>query len=206
MASDDFTNSNGTALETHDSNWAETSSSSGDGGEIQDNHYRDSNDWNHVRYYYTGGDPDLSQIVVAASIAPSYIGPACRVPTTNDGYSSEFEQSGGNWTNVTLNKNGSWLAGASISYSTSSTRTFKTTTSGTTTVTFKAFVDGTEEATVDDSSSPLSGGAPGFGTGPEGDATDCDFDDWTDGAAAGVTGKSHPLMGLLGGPLSGPIG
>jgi len=204
MASDSFTDTNGTALTTHDSNWADADSTYVVANyEIQSNLVRGNNDFNYCGARYTTSSVDLSQVVFKAGSYPNnakYV--IVRADgTTNRGYTFTFAGlSTDTFTSVTLRKNGTFLSGSgSKSISRLSDQTVKITASGTTTVTVKGFVAGTEEITYDDSTSPLSSGNPGFCALTDTAATLSDYtdmDDWTDGVAAAGGNSNLLLMGV----------
>jgi len=194
MASDNFTDSNGTGLEVHDSNWTSIDSVYNvEDFEINSNIVEHEGNWDSAGCYYDGSSEDESEAVSKAHVVTSkHI--AVRAETSQRGYSCQIGlASGGNWDNCYLNKNSAWLATLETdgNWSQASDHTLKVTASGTTTVTVEGFVDDVSQGTTEDSSSPLGSGHPGFWNSEMQSPTNSGWDDWTDGAAAG--GLSIPV-------------
>jgi len=198
MASDAFTDDDGTGLEVHDANWTSI-----DATHVVTNIEINSNlaeaEGNYKRFgaYYDGSAEDTSQILKKAFNSSDGQGPTTRADTDELGYSIMLTGgSGGNWTVIQVNKSGNYLGDTgSVSYAQASDHTMKITVSGTTTVTIDYWIDGDAIGQKSDSSSPLGAGHPGFWSHYAGEDITCtQFDDWTDGAAAG--GISIPVVML----------
>lgn len=193
MASDSFTNTDGTSLSTHNANWGTI------GGTIftiQSN-CAYAGTWAVREARYTASSADLSQVVWKGSISAVQADVAkvhVRMSSSTEGYASKPNVSGGNVIGLILTKNGSWLGSLTGggNPSVSLDLTLKITASGTSTVTVEGFINGTSVGTATDSSSPIAAGNPGFRSW--GGASAVYFDDWTDGASAAAAGAPPPWM------------
>ncbi|MBM2827743.1 MAG: hypothetical protein HW408_275 [Actinobacteria bacterium] len=184
MASDAFTNTDGTALSTHNANWGQL------GGYVLADLTIVSNQvriaaWGESGARYTASSIDLSQAVQEAVSEVNHHTHVCvRASASVKGYHFKLlEISGGNWTTLTAYKDGAWLGATTVSISAGVTHTLKITASGTSTVTIKCYVDNTEYLSLTDSATPLGTGNPGFIL--DGESIEAKADDWTDGAAGG---------------------
>ena len=196
MASDNFTNDDGTALETHNPEWTSV------GGlyvvtnlEINSNIAEHEAAWQTSGCYYDASSEDDSEIVDKARDAGAkHV--ACRMDASELGYDCSIGfESGGNWVDCYIGRSGGYLdtleLGGGI-WSQASDHTIRVTASGTTTVTIEGFVDDVSQGTIEDSSgSRLEGpGHPGFWTAEAGDVTDTRWDDWTDGVGESSSSSS----------------
>lgn len=189
MASDSFTNSDSTGLESHDSNWGSyTATFVVTALEINSNICEPETDYTNSGARYTTSSEDLSQIVKKSG---SYINNSAGVCVRTDGTNGcyAFRMNGlstDTFSSCELVKDFTFLAGGSGSWSRLSDRTLKITASGSSTTTVKGFIDGSEEATYDDSTTPYTSGSPGFYCTSGIAAADAGFDDWTDGASGTI--------------------
>jgi len=196
MASDDFTDTDNTGLEVHDSNWIAASGYPVTNCEIVSNVAQSDNAWNNFGGSYTGADPDNGQIdLLVGNLEFTRVLARCHA--TQEGYGMKISNvSGANYTVVELEKNGAWFATltSSATIATASNHTGNVVTSGTTTVTIKCYVD-TVQVGGDqtDSTGPLSASSAysGFRAEANGTISDTRFDNYTDNAAAG--GLSIPI-------------
>ena len=110
MANDTFTNTNGTALDTHNSDWTAASPSSTMDFEIQSNAAQSTNGkkWtNPIGVMNTGGDADISELVgldLTNGASSGYNRPACRMSTTSRGYNVSISENGTNITALAINR------------------------------------------------------------------------------------------------------
>lgn len=205
MASDSFTNTNGTALGTHDANWTVLSGRTS-AGEIQSNAAQALGGFQNWGAYYSGSSEDTCQAVNKATTI-QYKAVCVRGGSSTLGYALSFATgSGGNWTLCWVMKNGLFHANVSTGgpWSQASDHTMKITVSGTTTVTIDSWVDGVSQTQTSDSVSPIGSGSPGmYTTGGNATVAESAFDDWTDGVTAGAdksvcrVGPSPPADGNL---------
>lgn len=189
MASDNFTDTNGTHLLDHTASitWTAVISSKPDNYTINNNSVRGAA-WASANSFASTSTVDSSQVTVLANNPAGVVRPSVRMSSNNAGYMAYFTSlSGGNFTRIEVYKNNAWFARYdSVSYSQASDHTLKITASGTSTVTLEVFVDGSSLGTKTDSSSPIESGYSGFSISMATVGTAQDLlDDWTDGAAGG---------------------
>jgi len=186
MASDSFTGSNDTPLATHDSNWDFVVGY--DAARIYDNGVS-YDAWNEAGFRYTGSNGNTSQIVVKPNSGEK-CAPAVRMGETTLGYTAHFSSlSGGNYTYLSLYKNGSWQTWKSGTWSASADHTVRIVASGTSSpVTVNVYVD--ESLVINswsDSSSPYTTGLSGIHIIGDGSNDHAFGDDWTDGDTGGAS-------------------
>ena len=201
MASDSFTNSDGTGLEVHDSNWTSISTTYNvEDFEINSNIVEHDGNWDFAGCYYDGSSEDESEAVDKAHDFSGSKNITVRAGADQRGYSCSIGGAdGGNWTDCYINKNGAWLATLEVdgTWSQASDHTIKVTASGTTTVTIEGFVDDVSQGTTEDSSSPIGSGHPGFWNGQQQSPVDSGWDDWNDGAVGGTTYYQNTGQGAI---------
>ena len=184
--SDIFTDTNGTTLASHDANWTGVNATYPvTNGRIQSNIFEHASTFQRTGAYYAGSTSDSSSIVIkTGSTALSKRNVAVRMGSNIRGYAATFSaRSGGNWTTVSVTKDGTFYASKSGSWSEAADHTLKITVSGTTTVAIAVSVDGVDiGAIASDSSSPLAAGHPGFWNAECNAVVDSRLDDWTDAA------------------------
>ena len=186
--SDTFTDSDDTLLATHNSNWVDIGSPYvASQCEVISNAIRVVSDYPHCGVMYNTSSSDVSQIVVKAYTDQTVEkGPCVRAGNgAGDqlmGYCAYLlNASGGNWTEATIYKSGSYLgAFTALSYAQASDHTLKLTASGTSTVTLELFVDGASLGTKTDATSPHTSGKPAFRTRGNVVASQSDVDSWQD--------------------------
>lgn len=200
MASDNFTDTNGTHLLDHTASmtWTNTTGTNPDDYTIQSNQVYGAA-WKAAVSFASTSTVDSSQITWLGNQTYTHGSKPCvRMPSNNIGYAAYFsDSSGGNWTEVTITKNGSYFGSyTSLSYAQSDNHTIKITASGSSPVTLEVFVDGVSLGTKSDSSSPLASGYSGFSVATASRAAGALMDDWTDGAASGAssTPSSTPFL------------
>lgn len=195
MATDSFTGSNGTSLQTHDSNWTYVGAGS-DSGRIYDNG-ASLNAWDSSAYRYTGSNGNISQVVALTnSGVATKIEPAVRMQSSGDqGYSINLSITGGIYSNCNIYKDGSWQASAGGSWSLASSHTLRieAETVGSNVAVF-AYVDGVFVASWIDTSSPYTSGLSGIRLGGDGSNNNAFGDDWTDQGPADLTGFGASLL------------
>jgi hypothetical protein len=185
--SDNFVDTNGTALATHNSNWV-TMPNAGlvANCEIQSNEVRTTGAFLGCSAMYNISSSDASQITFSA-FSDTIIHKSVCVRANVDaganktGYCARLANvSGGNWTNLQIEKGGAFLDIYGISAATTSSHTVKITASGTSPVTLTVFLDGSSLGVKTDSSSPYGTGKPGFWMVGDGDQTLTGMSNWTD--------------------------
>lgn len=221
MASDSFTNSDGTALSTHDSNWVDVDSTYNVGNlEINSNRAEGTGVWVLGGAIYSNGqgaDQESEMVLVGGGNQVTddrHIG--CRMdngrtaPATR-GYSALLGGGDGTeWDTVFLNKSGGWLATVTTTggpWAYADDHTIKLTVSGSSTVTLSVEVDSSSVGSdKTDSSSPHTDGEPGFYINDSGTIANYRVDDWTDNEGGGAaTYPKNPLRWPTRGPLGGPL-
>lgn len=190
--SDDFTNTNGTLLNTHNSLWDAAASTDISEIEIQGNAVVSNTTWGGGYAIYNNGQPanQTSQAVfkATASPKPETRSVIVRASSTTEGYRLKFEDtSGDNYTSLKLNKNGTWEYTFSSSGTWSClvdhTLRLEVTTIGSDAV-LTAFVDGVQVGSAHtDSSSPIASGYPGFSIGADATASSYALDSWESAVA-----------------------
>lgn len=185
--SDTFTGANDTLLATHDANWVSGGGSSKNVAkcEIISNQLQPVGTYDECGAMYNTSSSDISQAIFKGGATSSYseLRDLCvRMGTTTAGYCAFFQApSGGNWTSIHITKNGSDVESTSgETFATASDHTVKITASGTGPVTITVFIDGTEEASFVDSTSPITTGKPGLRMYPDGNLANSRIDDWQD--------------------------
>lgn len=192
-ASDSCTDTDGTALATHDANWVSMDATRVVGNlQINSNQCRGTGAFSTGGAMYSTSTVDTSQILVLAYSDSSLLKNVCVRAGTGagadkSGYCIRLNTIvGANWTAVTSIKNGAFFGGASgFTAATASDHTLKITVTGAGTVTIHYFVDAVEIGS-DTDASPLAAGNPGFFELGNGNQATTNFDDWTDGASASV--------------------
>ena len=189
MASDDFTNTNGTDLDDHDANW--TSGANVSQLEIQSNQCEIFGSFNFPRAYYDGSSNNFTELISrgggdnSGARVDLHIQMAHTVAADN-GYRARITGDTTDWTNISLFRDATFLA---------STGSLSTDPSKGSDVTMKltgvvngsdldlaVFLDGTSELT-NTNTSPLTGGFDGFGGYRNGgSAANFKVDDWTSDA------------------------
>lgn len=204
---DDFTNVDGTQLVDHRANWTRvTNASLNDSGPehttIQSNK-ASVGSYKIAAYYYDAGqDEDTSSEIEIPyqQFLSIGMGPTARTNDTQNGYwFYAASSSGGYITQLNQRKNNAYagtfsLAGENIADDVDHDWKIKAT--GTSTVTIKIYVDGVEMTsdTWTDSSSPVSGGYPGFAMfDVSGSQT---FDNWADDSVAASGCVSCVLLNM----------
>lgn len=195
MATDPFTDSNGTYLTPHDAKWINVTSGYGtDDAVINNNILEADGAWQGYGGLYNDGQPDdqLSQMTFVgdAGIAGAAYRKALARATKDStfGYVAYFNAvSGGNYTSITILKNTTWASSASgLSYPVADDLTFKISATWQSTTTVEVIVDDVEKLSWADSSSPILSGLPGFKVDGPQYVLESRIDDWTDGIAAGA--------------------
>ncbi|MCK5600972.1 hypothetical protein KAR91_03825, partial [Candidatus Pacearchaeota archaeon] len=187
MASDDFTDSNGTGLEDHNSNWISLN-----GGSLVTTLEINNNIVEHEGVDLASGavcttsSEDFSEIDFIGLVGGSEARVvALRLESmVSSGYGAIFyDISAGNYTDFILLKDGGFMAllEGSGSWDVTNTYRVKITASGTTTVRVTGFIDGGEIGYYDDSSSPIGPGSPGFGCAEVATVAESRHDNWSDG-------------------------
>ncbi len=227
MASDSFTNSDGTALATHDANWATVTSFTG-AVTIQSNQARGP-DFAASCYRYTASSADDSQVVkkAHAALGNNRFGVCIRAGASTIGYSLRLRGlSGDNFTAAAVYKGTTYVASSgaiSISRLSDITLRIQATTNASdqdirawvnaSAITFGYSEGGTtysgQVLTDPSANTPITSGSPGilFNNNSAAQA-DTFFDDWTDLASAGdpegslIQGKLLRGGLLLGGVLT----
>lgn len=191
MASDSFTDSDGTGLESHDANWSTPHADYAVTDlEINSNIVEHEGAWDSSGAYYDGSTEEDSQIVFVGGVDTTARHVAVRMATgTADfddlGYSLYLGATGSDYTHVYVGLGRSWIAtlNGSASYATADDHTLRITASGTT---ITGYVDGNDEGNTTDSD-VSDAGHPGFWTTDVAGVADSRYDDWTDGAAGGLS-------------------
>jgi hypothetical protein len=187
--SDTFTDTNGTLLATHNSEWVLMTAEFAAMADcvIQSNTAQTSNDWSYCSTMYDSSSSDISQILVKAYTNANNWKAVCvrgggGSASNRTGYCARFGSgSGGNWTSVGITKDNGFLdAISSLSYSQASDHTLRIVASGTSPVTLTISVNGSSIGSVQDASSPIASGKPGFYIVGDGDAATTAMDDWQD--------------------------
>lgn len=206
MASDSFTDTNGTTLPAHDSNWINMSASYAAADlTIQSNQVRPPTWGDGAGAAYSNGQSadQESQIVwkgASNAVHTRFVSVRAAGTGTNRGYYAKWHNSsGGNFTSVAIEKDGTFLAqNAAISYAVASDHTVKiTATDNGGNVDLEVFIDGTSELTHTDTTSVFTDGYPGFGVIPLGTPLDAESDDWEDGILAGGSTVSISASGSV---------
>jgi len=192
MATDNFTDTDGTPLETHDAKWKDGPSPYlASNAEIQSNFCQSEGAWTSFGAWYDNGQADdQSSEVIDKSHSSGEKHVAVRMSAASRGYAIALTGgSGGLWSAVTMTKNGAWFASVETgaSYSQAADHTLKISCSGSGTVTINCWIDGTPKTTQYDSSIPITTGKPGIWYLAGGTIAHSAFDDWTDGISSGVT-------------------
>lgn len=223
MASDSFTNSDGTALATHDANWASVTGFTG-AVTIQSNQARGP-DFANSAWRYTTSSSDDSQIVkkAQAALGNNRYGVCVRMGSASIGYSLRLRTlSGGNFTEAAVYKHTTYVAsstGITISRLSDITLRIQATASGGDQQ-IRIWVNGAATnfgyseggttysgAVLTDPSAntPITSGSPGF-LANNGSAAQAEtyFDDWDDLVSGGAS-RVHLLTGKLGFPLTGKL-
>jgi len=140
-------------------------------------------DWSYGSARYSTSSSDTSQILAKALADNGGKQGACvRMGAAATGYCLfMMTYTGGNWTQITLQKNGSWIWDESDhTWSGTSDHTLKITASGTSTVSFRVWVDNVEITGVtSDTTDTLTSGNPGFTVG-SGSSAHPKMDNWQD--------------------------
>jgi len=199
--SDDFTDTNGVALATHDSNWASigqtgtTDRYAVGGFEVQSNQCQSTGTFTWAGARYTAStDVNSSEVIIRASDhADSHFGVCVQATSARRGYWAYFTGLTGDiFDAVNLREDDgsaeNWRAGqGGLSIDRTSDITLKIYIDGDDIV---VDVDGTERIRWEDLT-PLSGGDPGF-FHPNVNSVVFPFDDWSDG----TTGSADTLIAL----------
>lgn len=182
---DDFTNTNGTRLNAHSSNWTKSSNSQAYSQFTIQGNKLQINPWKNLRARFTGSSGDSSQLTI---LAPSTKNMGVGVRMSVDGVGNHVGYhvslrvpTGGNFTRLEFTKSGGWLdhiGGLSLSQSANHVIKLVATDIGNT-VSLAAYVDGVLVHTAVDSSSPLQGGLSGVVLENQGVASL--VDDWSEG-------------------------
>jgi len=187
--SDSFTNSNDTALATHNSAWASASASYVVSNlEIIGNAVTTTSTYAVGGAYHQTSTSDTSQIVFkglsnTSQSVNKYVG--VRMDGSSLGYNAGMiSLSAGNWTAIAIRENTTQLSTTctGLSIAADADHTLKIVASGTTTVTISVYVDGSGTATCEktDSSATITSGHPGFYVGGNGTIGNNAFDSWQD--------------------------
>lgn len=190
MASDNFTNSSGTLLATHNPLWANvTASKVVSNFHIVDNAAKIKTNYANAGARYLGSLADESQVTFCGMAAADVNRFVCvRSSGTGEGYSARFHSAvGGNWTALYCLKNSTFLGGFGTGawpvISGHVMRIWITGSGATTTI--HGSVDGLEVGTGVVDSTPLGSGNPGFHGTANSSTADFIFDDWTDNQVLG---------------------
>ena len=191
MASDNFTNTNGTALETHNSNWGNEAVDI----EIQSNAAQNEADNISSWTDFTGSASDYSKITVKAEV------------NTKSQWNSPLIRNNGaqfigyravmrtrvvdNWTEVRVYEAGGDSVGTTHTGTWSCladhTLAIEATDNGAG-VNIEIWIDGVQGITINQTTRTYdSGGTSGFVITSTADAADSAIDDWTDTAGGGAT-------------------
>lgn len=186
---DNFTNTNGTTLTSHDANWTLTAASQTDTGNwlIQSNEL-EATAFRSLYAYYSTSATDSAEITVKGDSADyTKIGPAVRMASGSEGYAAYFTVlSGSNYTRVEIAKDGSFFAQVtSLSYSNTTDHTIRiVATDNGPNVDLEVFVDDSSVYTGTDSSTPIASGNDGIYNNGGSRAVAARIDDFTDGSVS----------------------
>ena len=209
MASDTFTDSDGTALESHDANWTSVNATYPvTNCEINGNVCEHEAAWRRSGAYYAGSSEDTSEIVFVGGVSTLKRSVAVRMGADQRGYGVVPDVVvGANFTRVSVAANGVWHDSTNTGdYAWASDHTVRITVSGSDPVEIAVTIDGDAITIDDDTTSLIGAGSPGFWIGEAGTVADSRFDDWTDGAGAPATNApTGHFYGSLVGSLGGPI-
>lgn len=199
MASDSFTDTNDTALTTHDSNWSFVAGD--DYGRIYGNGVS-YGVWSEAVYRYTGSNGNESILTIKAGAnngSSAKAAPSVRVGASTTGYHLLLGSiSGGNYTYCHFYKDRNWQYQIAGTWSTSSDHTVRIVASGTSSpVTVTAYVDGSSVGSWEDSSSPYTSGYSGLYLTGDGSNDYAFGDDWSDGATAASVMPHRRIYMLL---------
>ncbi len=196
MASDSFTGVDGTLLTAHDSNWQQMKTVLISNLTLVSNKVQVSS-YGIGAARWAGSTSDISEAIMkSATTQPPYSSLSKRVvvrsSSSSEGYAAYLlTLSGNNYTRLTLQKNGSYLADLSTTLSIPSGTDYKMkiTAAGTSTVAIKVYINDTLIGTYNDSSSPITSGNPGIKIVGSNILVDNFIDDWNDGVsmASGIS-------------------
>jgi len=192
MATDNFTDTNGTALETHDAKWVNLSSTYPVTNiEIQGNVAQAESAWDQTGALYSDGQPadQSSEAVIPGGSTSMRQKVAARITQNTDfGYAIYFSRiTGSDYDRIYILKDNSWAAARTGSFgATADPHTLKiaVSTFGSDAL-IETWVDSSKQTDWTDTASPLTGGLPGFYASGDSAVAQCSFDDWTDGISAG---------------------
>lgn len=214
MASDSFTNTDGTALSTHDAAWTKSNGYTAS-VTIQSNQARGP-DFANCAYHYAGSGANESQIVKKAysALANNRFAVTVRAGTGTLGYNLRLRGlSGDNFTEAAVYKNTTYVASSTgLSISRLSDITMKITATAnasdqdiriwinSTQLTFNYSEAGTtysgQVLTDPSANTPITGGDPGFFNNSSAAQAENWWDDWTDNVSAGGVPPSSRLSCL----------
>lgn len=193
MASDAFTDTNGTALFTHDSNWGHADSATLE-PEIQSNYCIVAGDWNICKVRYTTSTEDTSEAVFRghAGTLRTQREVCVRMSTSVMGYGVTLTGvSGTDYTTMSFSKDGAWQSSVTgLTIDGTSDQTVKVTAEDSgANVIVRAYLNDVEQGSWTDTTSVYASGNPGFHIEGNGVGTReaTSIDDWTDNAGAGAT-------------------
>ena len=198
MASDTFTDSNGTALESHDAKWTSI------GGayvvtwrEINNNIAEHEATWKTSGCYYDDGqseDQECQMVLVGgSSSANRHVCVRCDAGVR--GYGVHLGGvSGANFLAAYFTDDGGWRQTHNGSWATASSHTLKVVATGNADVVVDMYINdmGTFVDQWTDSDGELTGGHPGMWTSEASAVIDTRYDDWTDNIG-GPVGISIPV-------------
>jgi hypothetical protein len=197
MATDTFTDSNGTALTDHDGNWTDPGLTNMDiaNAEINNNLLESTGVSQRWAAYYSNSqnEDQMSQALIKGADGESTaLHIAVRMASGVAGYAVVFDSRGGgsagNWTDLYIYKDEVFWAGGSLAddYAYADDHTLKIEAAGNASVDLDYYVDGNLEDSDTDSSSPLTGGEPGVYLPTFKPVINSRLDDWTDGISGVV--------------------
>ena len=182
MASDTFTNDDGTELATHNASWTWSRGDLNSYAKIYSNAIR-IDATREIAFYYSGSQTDYSKVTVKANQnSDDRNGPAVRVNAGQNGYHAYFlSPSGGNWTTVRLMRNADMIDEYAGSWAVASDHIVEISASGTgATVTVVLTVDGSQVVSYPDTNAArITSGYSGIRLYSV-SANVLAFDDWTD--------------------------
>lgn len=199
MASDSFTDSDGTALASHTAGGVTWALASGSANTTINSNMLDIALWTR-NWWRSDSTEDRSLITYKGGIGVNNLVKASiRTPTSGKGYDAFFSaNSGGNWTTCQISEGGAWRASGTVSYATASDHVLEIVgTEDGSDLTLDVYVDGTRAKTWTDTT-PTAAGYSGFALDNDtGTARYGCADDWSDGAASGVEGSAAITLGAL---------
>ena len=182
---DTFTGTDGTALSTHNSNWADLGDWPVSRYAITSNQAK-ATAWNTAGARYTASTSDISQIVQIASATVQDRWVSVRASASSRGYSAAFDMvTDANFTRLKINRHntniGNLTVGGAVATASSHTLKIQARTNGSN-VDIEVWVDGVSMGVFTDTDQGLKilSGNPGFGFQGNNAAINSIMDDWRD--------------------------